>query len=576
MSIPELRKVPPLPIPEFRNVGEFEQFEIPEVSENRRCTDIIFLIFFILSVLTMIILVIISAIGTDYSRFLHGYDQCGNTCGSKNKPIPEVECSGKDMKDKPFMFVQFTELPKGYAEDDGLKILPDECVSTCDPPNRLQFHRCFPPRNVSLGRSGKRVLTFAEFIEDLKKSVMLIIVPMAAVGLMLSVGLLFCFHFFPNKTVFSLIILQLVGLFAFTSYVWYLFLEDTSKSEHLYIGIGCTIIIFFICIFICYFYDRYALVIQMFKEATEAIFKMPLLILQPLMAILVLSVMVTSMVFLAALLSTHQTLEKVTHLNNTYEYVNTTLSEAAITYMVLIAIWIIALANGCQCMVVGGSVAAYYFARDKSTLKYPVLHSIFMLMRYHLGTVAFGSLFITIVTVARVSVDFLDEHDKCKQVVRVLQCCTTCLEGFVDYIAKRAYIQTAIHGKPLFKSGKRAARLLWANLMDTISLDVVGEFIMICALILLTVVTAGIGITVHIVTDLNLTYFWSVLTIGAAVAGTLGYFFSQIISVAVETIFLCFCEDKLLNDGKLRPYFMSEELKNLIDKAKKTAKGREQ
>jgi hypothetical protein len=73
--------------------------------------------------------------------------------------------------------------------------------------------------------------------------------------------------------------------------------------------------------------------------------------------------MVTSMVFLAALLSTHQTLEKVTHLNNTYEYVNTTLSEAAITYMVLIAIWIIALANGCQCMVVGGSVAAYYFAR---------------------------------------------------------------------------------------------------------------------------------------------------------------------------------------------------------------------
>jgi hypothetical protein len=58
----------------------------------------------------------------------------------------------------------------------------------------------------------------------------------------------------------------------------------------------------------------------------------------------------------------------------------------------------------------------------------------------------------------------------------------------------------AIHGKPLFKSGKRAARLLWANLMDTISLDVVGEFIMICALILLTVVTAGIGITVHIVT----------------------------------------------------------------------------
>jgi hypothetical protein len=46
--------------------------------------------------------------------------------------------------------------------------------------------------------------------------------------------------------------------------------------------------------------------------------------------------------------------------------------------------------------------------------------------------------------------------------------------------------------------------------------------------------------------------------------------------VAVETIFLCFCEDKLLNDGKVRPYFMSEELKNLIDKAKKAAKGREQ
>lgn len=169
------------------------------------------------------------------------------------------------------MFVQFTELPKGYAEDDGLKILPDECVSTCDPPkwdtlcsifhrhwivsifSRLQFHRCFPPRNVSLGRSGKRVLTFAVNFPNRRKINFLITMFAGVywrsqkisnayycphgcgwikyftlhfwflttnINLVLSVGLLFCFHFFPNKTVFSLIILQLVGLFAFTSYVW--------------------------------------------------------------------------------------------------------------------------------------------------------------------------------------------------------------------------------------------------------------------------------------------------------------------------------------------------------------------
>lgn len=54
-----------------------------------------------------------------------------------------------------------------------------------------------------------------------------------------------------------------------------------------------------------------------------------------------------------------------------------------------------------------------------------------------------------------------------------------------------------MHGTPMFKSGKRAARLLWANLLDTIALDVVTNFVIICATMFIILVATLVGIIIH-------------------------------------------------------------------------------
>lgn len=40
--------------------------------------------------------------------------------------------------------------------------------------------------------------------------------------------------------------------------------------------------------------------------------------------------------------------------------------------------------------------------------------------------------------------------------------------------------------------------------------------------------------------------------------------------MAIDTIFICFCEDYNSNDGLSRPYFMSKDLMEFVRNSKKT------
>lgn len=42
--------------------------------------------------------------------------------------------------------------------------------------------------------------------------------------------------------------------------------------------------------------------------------------------------------------------------------------------------------------------------------------------------------------------------------------------------------------------------------------------------------------------------------------------------MTIDTIFLCFCEDCEVNDGIVRPYYMSRSLMQFVQDSKKTLK----
>ncbi|XP_044269841.1 choline transporter-like protein 1 isoform X2 [Tribolium madens] len=563
----DIHKIPPKTIAEFRNTTETENFQIPEKPENRKCTDIGFLIFLIHVVVTTIIFVAYnSTIGTNYNRFLNGYDKCGDTCGISNRAVKTVQCSGKDLTNKPFMTFKFTD--RKNDSKTKIEILPDVCDNRCDPPNRLMFHRCIP--DADQDRKANIIINFAEFCNDLKLTINTIIIPMAIIGLV-SLCFFLGLRYSSRITVFGAVGITLISLLCFTSYIWYWFSENQDNTKLLYIGIVSSCAIFFQTIFICYFYNRYSIIIKMFKETTQTIFSMPSLVFVPLGTLAFLTVVTTSIVFLGALISTNHYLREIPGHPSAYEYRDTKLATAGLACIVIFGIWTFALANGCQCMIVAGAISTYYFTRDKSTLQKPVYASFFVLMRYHLGTVAFGSLCITFLSIGRLCFEFISQYIKQDWLKKRMKAFVSRIEATVEYLSKRAYIQTAMHGEPLYSSGKRAARLLWANLLDTIVPHVVGNFIVISITISVVLLGALFAIIVYKTTDLKVIYFWTIVAIGAGISGTIIYFFAQVLNVAVETIFICFCEDKLLHSGNNNEFFMSQELKTLIDEAKKIA-----
>lgn len=70
-------------------------------------------------------------------------------------------------------------------------------------------------------------------------------------------------------------------------------------------------------------------------------------------------------------------------------------------YNVITLFWMSQFIIGCQHMVVAGSVATWFFTRNKSQLGWPIASSLRILTRYHLGTVALGSLIIAVMKIVR-------------------------------------------------------------------------------------------------------------------------------------------------------------------------------
>lgn len=71
-------------------------------------------------------------------------------------------------------------------------------------------------------------------------------------------------------------------------------------------------------------------------------------------------------------------------------------------YNLLAMFWMSQFMIGCQHMVIAGAVATWFFTRNKGHMGSPIGQSLQNLVRFHLGTVAFGSLLIALVQLVRV------------------------------------------------------------------------------------------------------------------------------------------------------------------------------
>lgn len=99
------------------------------------------------------------------------------------------------------------------------------------------------------------------------------------------------------------------------------------------------------------------------------------------------------------------------------------------------------------------------------------------LYRYHLGTIAIGSLILTLLRIIRQFLQSLqkrarDSENGAAQIVMLcLKCLFDILESFLNFLSYNAYIMCAIHGKNFFKSAKMAFNLIMRNVIKIVVVD---------------------------------------------------------------------------------------------------------
>ncbi|KAL8625996.1 hypothetical protein ACOMHN_012588 [Nucella lapillus] len=254
-------------------------------------------------------------------------------------------------------------------------------------------------------------------------------------------------------------------------------------------------------------------------------------------------------------------------------------------FNLFMAFWLLNFAIALGQITLAGSFASYYWAFDKNKdiPTFPVTASFYRSIRYHLGSLAFGSLLIAIVQLIRVFLEYLDaklngsENPLAKFFLKCLKCCFWCLEKFLKFITKNAYIMIAIFGKNFCTSAKNAFSLIIRNVVRVAVVDKVTDFVLFLSrLTIIGLVGAGTYFffdgRIPYLQQYTPTLNFYVVPIVIVIVGSylITSVFFSVYSMAVDTLFLCFLEDLERNDGSAeKPYFMSKDMMKILHKKNK-------
>ena len=142
-----------------------------------------------------------------------------------------------------------------------------------------------------------------------------------------------------------------------------------------------------------------------------------------------------------------------------------------------------------------------YWTRNKSltsSLTY-IGDSLFKTTVFHLGTAAFGSLIIAIFSFIRMVLEYIERKYLAaspgfvKYMLSFCKCCFWCLEKFIRFINRNAYIICAIKGTNFCKSAQSAFNLLMRNLVRVAVLDRVVDFLLFLGKLVIVLITGAVS-----------------------------------------------------------------------------------
>lgn len=341
---------------------------------------------------------------------------------------------------------------------------------------------------------------------------------------------------------------------------------------------------------------RIKLAIALIERASIALRQMPMILVFPVVKYIALCLLLAWVLYVWAMLATageqkiasavsdswnSSSLPSTTN-NSTAGFVpNSTLQYLMIYYLFGLFWtfnWILAISQA----TIAGAIGSWYWTmpsdsasgNKKSQLpKFTVFRSFYRILRYHLGSLAFGSAILAIVQSIRAFLLYVqaqlqkqsDTSKLAKYMLACLQCCFACVENVLRFLSKNAYIEIAAHGYGFCRACRQSFGLLVRNAVRVVVVDKVGDFLFFLGRVMITLVCGIVGAV--LLNSGSPGAFWSVsLIIIMVLAYVVSSVFVSVFDMAISTLFLCFCEDCERNDGSAeKPYYADEGLRKFID-----------
>ncbi|KAK4321495.1 hypothetical protein Pmani_007691 [Petrolisthes manimaculis] len=410
----------------------------------------------------------------------------------------------------------------------------------------------------------------------------------------LSCAVMLCLHFMATIVSYAIMIAVFVASVAATILLWWSYgsiryqldhspdeeiLEENVRNERalLVYAIISTIIMVALIALVVYVRPHITMVAELFKHAGGCLARHPTLLLQPVITFFVLLAFFLLWVWVMVSLATAKHLGIASLQSEQEAFSNHTLNETdfnstsslpkstpqqVLEYSeptwvrslwwvwVLGLVWVAEFILACQQMIIASAVSTWYFTRQETRgdRRHPVWWSWRTLLLYHLGTVAKGSLLITLCKLPRLIIQWVTkkcrdpEHSCARCGLRLCCCCLWCFEHFLKYMNHNAYTVTATRGTPFCTSAKIAWRVVLTNMLQVATVNSVGDLMLFLAKVAVTGTVCCIALPV-LHADPTLHLYAVPLIVTAVFAFFITHCVFSVYEMAVDTLFLCFSDD---------------------------------
>ena len=601
----------------------------PGVGQNakRSCTDKLCTLIFVIFNMALIALLIFAVAEGDIRKITHGVDYNGNVCGVGE---PEgLTISAADWKSREYLWFPFgyDSSTQTFRIVSALKY--GICVSDCNPGATVsnyggpygqtpetfdvkftatdQFYRCVPNFNSFVCPVGDALCPEAArkaaddimgdmhldtflftFVKQIYSNLWITALFLLATVVLCFIWIILMRRLVKPCVIGVLILSFLVGAGCVIA-LWYHFhtcwSDERHGSDEMYITLVFAIItsaLLFVYLCVLLFLRKSIMMsCDIIEEGTRIIADIPQIIVVPIVTSVLLFGFLVLFGTIAVYLFTHGTL-RVTEDNYelafgasvtlaSVEYDRPMYANVFQGYNLFMVLWLMGFQNAVAYLVMALAGVYWFFSApgDDKSVSSPICSGVAVAYRYHVGTLAFGSLLMAIIAFARLMLTLLEKRlramgDKasvlCCLCICCAKCCLACLERIVKFITENGYVVTAITGKSLIPAASEGLTLIMSTPAVLTINAISGIVITIGQWLIVLLITLCGALSYNSYTDdwgANVVACVVMLFIGAwYITGT----FADVLKVCIDTTLLCFCYDQRYHNGADRPYYSPNDL----------------